>query len=330
MNSDRSINYKLRPAKSVERKMMRDLFSRLFPFGGTETYQYIGFGAKYFVDFSLFHKSLHIQDMISIERNTNNKKAYEFNRPFNCIKIKYGHSNDVLPTLPFEKKVIAWLDTDKVLTIEVLQDLSTLVSSCISGSIIVISYNSKPPRIVDLKKRYQVEKADGLVRRFLVDELAEDYIPVGFTDDGMGKWLNYSKVLATIISNHIERLLNAKNFGQPPEEHLLFKQLMYFDYQDDAEMSTFGGILYRACDTNKVDKCCFETFDFVRKIIDPYIISVPNFTYKEMAYLYEHMPVDTQAVATLGLDCNIFPANDVLNFCRVYKYFPNFFESELV
>jgi hypothetical protein len=56
------INYSLRPAKSIERKMLCDAFRRLSAFGKVENYQYIGFGSTYFSDFSLFHKALGISN----------------------------------------------------------------------------------------------------------------------------------------------------------------------------------------------------------------------------------------------------------------------------
>src|SRR5688572_20955159 len=91
------INYGLRPAKSIERKMLCEAFRRLSEFGSVESYVYIGFGSTYFSDFNLFHKQLGIRNMISLEKDKNNKARFEFNRPFKCITIEYGHSNEILP-----------------------------------------------------------------------------------------------------------------------------------------------------------------------------------------------------------------------------------------
>ena len=54
------INYSLRPAKCIERKMLCETFRRLSIFGKVETYSYIGFRCTFFSDFALFHKSLNI------------------------------------------------------------------------------------------------------------------------------------------------------------------------------------------------------------------------------------------------------------------------------
>ncbi|HGB1823876.1 TPA: O-methyltransferase, partial [Salmonella enterica subsp. enterica serovar Bahrenfeld] len=71
-NTGRKIDYRIRPAKNIERKMIRDVLLRLSPFGIFSDYQYIGFGSKYFTDFIIMHKYLGIDDMISIEGDVNN------------------------------------------------------------------------------------------------------------------------------------------------------------------------------------------------------------------------------------------------------------------
>jgi hypothetical protein len=53
-SSYRKINYTLRPAKNIERKMLCEAFHKLHPFGKVQNYRYIGFGSTYFSDFILF------------------------------------------------------------------------------------------------------------------------------------------------------------------------------------------------------------------------------------------------------------------------------------
>ncbi|HYX17747.1 MAG TPA: O-methyltransferase, partial [Nostoc sp.] len=50
----------------------------LSPFGEVAAYRYVGFGSTYFSDFILFHKSLHIEDMISIEKDKYAKTRFEY------------------------------------------------------------------------------------------------------------------------------------------------------------------------------------------------------------------------------------------------------------
>ncbi len=97
-SSYQGINYSLRPGKATERKMLCEAFRKLSFFRKLESYQYVGFGSTYFSDFSLFHKSLGLKNMISIEQNTQDCYRFEFNKPFKCIDLRLGHSNNILPT----------------------------------------------------------------------------------------------------------------------------------------------------------------------------------------------------------------------------------------
>ena len=60
MSSYEQINYSLRPAKQIERKMLIEAFRNLTEFGDIGSYRYIGFGSIYFSDFNQVHKSLGI------------------------------------------------------------------------------------------------------------------------------------------------------------------------------------------------------------------------------------------------------------------------------
>lgn len=50
MASYREVNYSVRPAKSVERKMMIEAFRRLHLAWGIGCYRYVGMGSIYFSD----------------------------------------------------------------------------------------------------------------------------------------------------------------------------------------------------------------------------------------------------------------------------------------
>ena len=78
MSSYQKINYSIRPAKSAERKMLCELIQHLSVFHKLSDYQYIGFGSTYFTDFSLFHRNLGINKMISIEKDPLNPLDWSF------------------------------------------------------------------------------------------------------------------------------------------------------------------------------------------------------------------------------------------------------------
>lgn len=145
--SSKSVNYTIRPCKSIERKMMCEMISRLTMFDYVKNYRYIGMGAKYFVDFSLLHKKFGISDMYSMEINSTekNKKRFEFNKPFNCIKMMFGNASDILNSSNMSwknEKNIIWLDYDGGIKGDQIQDVESCIGKVESGSVIFVSFNS--------------------------------------------------------------------------------------------------------------------------------------------------------------------------------------------
>src|SRR5436190_20210322 len=124
LGSSFGVQYDLRPAKQVERRMVIDACQLLslanFPI---RDYQYTGFGSFYFVDFILFHKLLGIRDMVSVERDTRIKKRIKYNCPFACVELLMTSSTAVIPTLSQDKKHILWLDYDSVLSANHILDV---------------------------------------------------------------------------------------------------------------------------------------------------------------------------------------------------------------
>lgn len=110
--SDQKINYQVRPAKAIERRMLCDLIREIQLVRADNEMRYIGLGAKYFSDFVLFHNEFGITDMISIEAEVDRQIRYNFNKPLKCIQMRYGTTNEILPQLDnFQEKMnLVWLD----------------------------------------------------------------------------------------------------------------------------------------------------------------------------------------------------------------------------
>lgn len=70
------IDYQLRPAKTVERKMMAEVFCRLSVFAPLDQYRYVGLGSVYFADFFIFHAACGFGSMISIEHTEDSRGCY--------------------------------------------------------------------------------------------------------------------------------------------------------------------------------------------------------------------------------------------------------------
>tara|TARA_R110001583_G_scaffold181745_1_gene339095 strand:- start:7147 stop:8136 length:990 start_codon:yes stop_codon:yes gene_type:complete len=329
MNSSRKINYSTRVAKNIERKMIRDLLTRYSSSFPMDEYTYIGFGAKYFTDFLMVHKYLHIDKLISIEGDVGNKLKYDFNKPLNCIDMKYGMSTDILPDIDLDKnKSIVWLDYDGLLEEYCLSDIVTLSGELEAGSVLFVSYNSRPPKPAELEIEFpEIETQKGRLKAFLRKVHGESYLPHDLEYRGLSKWENYASLLRRLIINCIEKRLEVKNRGIA--EKVKLKQLVNFNYQDGCEMSTLGFTFYTTVEeAEKIEQTNLNLFDFYRDNEAPYVIEVPSLTLKEIKALLEIMPKGRKG-RKKELE-KIIPLRDIKQFSKIYKYLPIFTDSELV
>lgn len=69
MASFDSVNYSLRPSKSVQRGLVFEGLRAVSNSVDLRNAVYIGFGSIWFTDFVMAHKVLNIDDMVSIEAN---------------------------------------------------------------------------------------------------------------------------------------------------------------------------------------------------------------------------------------------------------------------
>lgn len=144
--SYRKVQYELRPAKQVERRMIIDALKKLTLVGfEIEDYNYVGFGSIYFVDFILFHKFLGIDNMLSVEHSTAIEKRVLFNKPYDFIKIEMKPVGEVIPTLSPDIKYILWLDYDMIIDNDLLEDVRMASTYLPVGSILLITVDVEPP-----------------------------------------------------------------------------------------------------------------------------------------------------------------------------------------
>lgn len=319
--SYQKVNYALRPAKNIERKMICEALRQLSEFGLVETYRYIGFGSLYFSDFILFHKALNITSMISIEGETdsNLQKRFIFNRPFGCIDIRFGHSNSVLPTLDWNQDTIAWLDYDGKLDRCVLADVKTICSRAKEGSVLIVSVNAHPG--------FEFEKDNSGEERSRLDRLkelvGEEKIPIDISNKNLSSWKT-AEAFRRIINNEIDETLTNRNGGLLGAEKLRYKQIFNFHYNDGVNMLTVGGIFFNQETEHKVDNCAFERLPFTRLKEEAFKIEIPYLTYRELRNLDNHLPIKTHLPKLDGV-----PDGDIRIYSEVYRFFPNFAEAEL-
>ncbi len=320
-----SINYALRPAKTIERKMLCDAFRKLSAFQSINKYQYIGFGSTYFSDFSLFHKHLGINDMVSIEKDKHNEDRFNFNKPYSCITMKFKSSSDILPHLKWTKESIIWLDYDEHLDSDKLMDINTSCANVKSGSILLVTVNAH----ADVKED---TTGDGLKEaryKMLSDRVSEGKIPIGVDGRDLNR-KGLSNVYYQIIINEINECLSIRNGGLSNEKQLEFKQLFNFTYEDGAKMLTVGGIFVSKEDLPKFEKANFGELDFIKDSSAHFNLEVPCLTFKELRFLDSLLPSKISNDGIIDKELKIItkiPQRDVKKYIKVYRYFPTFTEA---
>lgn len=320
IGSYEKINYSLRPAKCIERKMLCESFRRLSIFGKIESYSYIGFGSTYFSDFALFHKALNLRNMTSIEKDESKKKRFEFNRPFQCIKLHFGNSSEVLPTLSWETKSIVWLDYDKRLTKDVLSDVKYFCANARRASIIIVTVNVEPEKSDIPFKEMPNYRLDQLKKA-----VGSTKVPNDIKGKDLAQW-GTANVCRKIIYNEIMQTLNERNGVIPEGSRFCYKQLYDFHYSDNAKMLTTGGIIYDEGQDHLISHCSFNDLSFIREGEESYHIEVPNLTFKEIRYLDEQLPRKKKTQKLLVPDVK---PSDIEKYEKLYRYFPAFIESNL-
>jgi len=314
-------DYRLRPAKSIERKMLAESFSRLFIFGKPSSYQYVGFGAIWFNDFILFHKALGFEKMISMEKNKHLQKRFEFNCPLNCIDLKFDHSNIVLPTLKWTTKTVLWLDYVCVLNEEVLRDISLVSSQMSSGSMLIISVNAEP-------RNYRAKEEDDPQKKMISGlkiSVGENKVPNYVKKEAdMNGW-NTAEICRDIFTNEIEETLKIRNGGiVDSTDKFSYQQLFNFNYNDGAKMATFGGIISQEKDSTLIEKCAFDHFDFYRRGKEPYYINPPLLTFREIHALEKIVHSDKKEAKKIPID-----TAQIDEFIKLHRYFPTFALTEI-
>ena len=311
------IDYRVRPAKSIERKMLAESFRRMLHFLDPAKYAYIGMGSLYFADFNLFHRSLGFETMISVEdcSDTTKQARFRMNIPFGHIQMEFGRAGAVLQRESCWKEApaVIWLDYDGRLTGECLEDLEYVASNAASGTVVLASVNADRLKLAnsfdDEGNEIDASTMDpiGVLQR----NIGSERVPLGTTNKVLSGWgiaSSYQKVIDAAIRKGTT-LHSSKTFS--------YEQIYNFTYSDGAKMLTVGGVLFSEHDREKFDAASFDGIDFVRTGNDSYRIDPPKLTYPEMRAINSN-------VANLPI-----PPSDVAKLRKTYRYFPHFIEAEV-
>lgn len=306
MNSPKKINYELRPAKFVERKMLLTSLINVCRFYKKE-FQYIGFGGIAFTDFKLFHKELHINEMISMEGGQIEKERFEFNKPFSFIELAFGLSTTILPNLDLDKPSIVWLDYDDVLNNNMFEDIAILFRKLPIGSVYLFTSN-RELKDNNTGQEYEVES---FKNKF------GSIIPFDIKNKDFTGTENF-KTIRKMLSSHINSFIEERIQGG---ENIKFHQLFNFLYQENrgAKMYTYGGVIEK--NDFDVSELNLNDFDFVKLDEEPYRINIPNITMKETDFVNKNLDNETGIISS-----KVVTQTDLDKYKKTYKYLPNYFD----
>nr|MCK4930045.1 hypothetical protein [Nanoarchaeota archaeon] len=238
------------------------------------------------------------------------------NKPFSCIKMKYGQSNAILPNLNWKVRSIVWLDYDYTLNNSILKDIRQVFSSVKVGSVVIITVDA------NIKDEFGKEVEEGKMLEALKANVGPGKVPVDISENGLNGW-NIAKIFKRIISSEIKKTVTDKNGGQPDGNKFIYNQLYNFCYDDGTRMLTVGGILYDEKTSKLFAQCCFNELKFIRTSNDPYNIIVPKLTLQEVKLLNKSLP------GKFHKDSGFILEKYRLDYKKIYQFFPHFFETEV-
>lgn len=322
------INYELRPCKFVERRMLLASLSRILgAIKKDNDYQYIGFGGCSFTDFKLFHKELHINQMISIENGNYSDYKLQLNKPFQCIKILRGNSSSVLPTLDLSIPSLIWLDYDGVLQKYMFEDIEIIFHTVPPGSVFILSCNR------ELKKgNYEELEAseDSRNEPMSPDEIKAvfgDLVPFDIESNACTPEISHNTI-KRMLDKKIQSTISDRNLSK--DENNKFNLLYNIIYQEGkraARMFTYGGIICN--DSINIDSIDFDSFDFITTEANPntYRIKVPILTSREALLLNQILFDEDQEKQML--ENKLLTEDELSEYKKIYKYCPSFHDVRM-
>ena len=327
MGSYDKINYLLRPNKSVERKMVCEMLSGISSIKDLSTYMYVGLGSVYFADFLLFHRSLGIAKMVSIESDDKVKDRCEFNKPFSCIDLKMGESTNILPNLDIQgNDSIVWLDYDGAKSDSVFSDINTVVGKMRPDSFFMLSLNAD----TCVLKTPLEEDGEVNPEKRVVEMIGDDRFPNQFRDKEMTA-KTYLSLLHHCIMSEIAAAVRKRN--AMADDKVVFHQTVNFLYLDGIRMLTLGGFLFKENEMeDHLTKMCIRNLPYYKNDVESFKIQCPVLSLKEIQALNSHLPCIERDNGKLEDDfLNDFPLNnsDIRKYAALYRYYPSYVETLL-
>lgn len=314
MASFESVNYLIRPNKSVERKLIFETLSHLKKTFDIPSYTYVGMGSMWFIDFVLAHRNIGISKLISFEHPDYSNRA-KFNCPYKAIEVRGETVSDGIKNLDWQQNSIVWLDYDTGPEGPVLEDVGYLAQRMSAGSFLLVTLNAHVARLPD-----KDSQGNSITRHEALAELMGDFAP----DESEFPILNikqYPFALAKALTLCIERETRRSARG------IEFHPFMNFKYSDNAPMITIGGVfLDGPTKDNFLANEHIQNSNYLHKQL--FEINIPHLTQKERTVLDSLLP-DQAGISEDKFQevCGFrIPQKSLNGYSDFYKLYPVFGE----
>lgn len=311
MASFDSVNYSIRPSKSVQRGLVFEGLRRIANAIDVGNAVYVGFGSIWFTDFVQAHKILDINDMVSIEANEIGFRRATFNKVYRTILVMEGRANARLPeVLEIEgydaRPWIVWLDYDSALDEEIVEDMQWVVTNAPPNSIVLFTFSATQNaygRPVNRPERIRALLGDVVPDELSKEDCEKETLPT---------------TLAGLAADFLKsEVADAARPGG-------FIEAFRLPYLDSVAMVTVGGILpakgAAAAGRALVTDNCWGG-------IVGEMIEAPPMTLREIATLQAELPtvanLTRARIQELGFDLH---ERQIRSFQQYYKYLPSFAE----
>jgi hypothetical protein len=308
------VDYVLRRAKAIQRKMVVEGLSLLRRFAPFSQYRFVGFGGLRFADLALVHQQLGITRMISLEHEADGpqQKRLRFNKPLRSIELRFGTSNDLLPKVPWSDRSIVWLDYDDGMQPEVLTDIATFGALAESGSALLVSVPVQ---------RTDESKPDKLLKAFKA-AIEPNPMPAGLTADSLDGW-GWALACRRVIANALQDAVSERSQALPDADKLTCHQVFHFQYVDSKRMLTVGFILVQRAESALFVEEEWRDLPWFRPGEDAIRVDPPMLTPHELRHLAHQLPcTEGRKLHTPGLT-----DEELAMFEKLYRHYPLFIEA---
>lgn len=232
--------YHLRPNKAVDRNLFVEGLIHLGKTVDISGYRYIGFGSYEFDEFKMIYRTLGIEDLHSIEMDSDVFRRQKFNKPYSSIQLFNKTCGEYFDEdYDNTRHSIVWADFSEAnKKHSQCQDIANICSKMQNGDVLRITLNANPTGIsTGGKQTSDVPPQERKKLRFdaLKEELNE-YFPDGVSEEDVTR-NGYPRLLLKVIKKAVYQDLDVDLSPCP---------LCSYVYSDNTQMMTVTMIMFSA------------------------------------------------------------------------------------